>query len=87
MLDSIAAKDRVRGVVYAVMEQQKLSPPSGDCDDLFAAGLNSMAMVRLMLAIEVEFGVTIPSSDLVPDNFRSIRSVEALVDRLTSQVT
>jgi acyl carrier protein len=35
-----------------------------------------------MLAIEVEFDVTIPQSDITPDNFDSIASVEALVVRL-----
>jgi acyl carrier protein len=35
-----------------------------------------------MLAVEVEFGITIPQSDITPDNFRSVASVEALVARL-----
>ncbi len=45
-------------------------------------GMTSVAMVHLMLAVEVEFGITIPQSDINPENFRSVMSVEALVQRL-----
>ncbi len=45
-------------------------------------GMSSMKMINLMLAIEVEFDLTIPQSDITPDNFESIASVEALVERL-----
>jgi acyl carrier protein len=50
--------------------------------DLYDAGLTSMAMVKLMLAVEVEFDISIPDADLHPDNFRSIAAVEKLVVRL-----
>jgi acyl carrier protein len=43
-------------------------------------------MINLMLAIEVEFDVTIPQSDITPDNFDTISSVEALVVRLLPSV-
>jgi acyl carrier protein len=39
-------------------------------------------MVNLMLAVEVEFDISIPQTDITPDNFRSVASVEALVARL-----
>jgi acyl carrier protein len=45
-------------------------------------GLTSMGMVKLMMAAEVAFNVSIPDKDLTPDNFRSIRAIEALVRRL-----
>ncbi len=45
-------------------------------------GMSSMKMINLMLAIEVEFDLTIPQADITPGNFESIASVEALVDRL-----
>jgi acyl carrier protein len=43
-----------------------------------------MAMVKLMLAVEVEFDLSIPGEDLNPENFGSIDAVEALVGRLTA---
>jgi acyl carrier protein len=45
-------------------------------------GMSSMKMINLMLAIEVEFDLTIPQADITPDNFESIASVEALLARL-----
>jgi acyl carrier protein len=45
-------------------------------------GMSSIKMVNLMLAVEVEFDITIPQSDITPDNFRSVASVEALLSRL-----
>jgi acyl carrier protein len=45
-------------------------------------GMSSVAMVHLMLAVEVEFAISIPQSDITPENFRSVTSVEALVERL-----
>ncbi len=44
--------------------------------------MSSIKMVNLMLAIEVEFDLTIPQAEITPDNFRSIASVELLVRRL-----
>jgi acyl carrier protein len=54
-------------------------PADGRLSEL---GMSSIKMVNLMLAVEVEFDVTIPQSDITPDNFRSVASVEALLGRL-----
>jgi len=51
--------------------------------DLPAAGLSSMAMVRLMLAVEAAFDIAIPDTDLSPENFRSARALQSLVTRLS----
>ena len=48
-------------------------------DNLRAAGLTSLDMVNLMLAIEGEFDIEIPQSAMVPDNFDTIAAIEALV--------
>jgi acyl carrier protein len=74
--------DRISTVIASVMSDRGLSPPAQAGDDLFAAGLSSMGMVALMLAIESEFDLTIPNSDLVPDNFRSVGAVQSLLSRL-----
>ena len=33
-----------------------------------------MAAVKLMLAIEAEFGIAIPDADLTPENFANLRA-------------
>jgi acyl carrier protein len=56
----------------------------GPDDDLRSLGLTSMAMVRLMLAAEAAFDISIPDEELRPENFRSVRAIEALVCRLAA---
>ncbi len=52
-------------------------------DDLIEIGMTSVDMVNLMLAVEAEFDVMIPPTDITPENFRSIATIEALVSRLS----
>jgi acyl carrier protein len=46
------------------------------------AGMTSVAAVRLMLDIEAAFDIGIPDGELTPENFATLRSIEALVARL-----
>jgi acyl carrier protein len=48
-------------------------------------GISSLKMVNLMLAVELEFDIAIPQSDITPENFHSLASVGALVVRTLSQ--
>jgi acyl carrier protein len=82
MLDRATLTNRVIEVVRRAMPGQAASVDLSASADLYDAGLTSMAMVKLMLAIEVEFDISIPDVDLLPDNFRSIGAIEALVERL-----
>jgi acyl carrier protein len=47
-------------------------------------GMSSIKMVNLMLAVELEFDLTIPQSEITPDNFRSVASIEAMLTRLSA---
>ncbi len=51
-------------------------------DDLRSAGLSSLDMVNLVLAVESEFDVSIPDADITPARFRSIATIAALVKTL-----
>jgi acyl carrier protein len=42
-------------------------------------------MVNLMLAVELEFDIAIPQSDITPENFHSVAAIESLVVRTLSQ--
>jgi len=48
-------------------------------------GISSLKMVNLMLAVELEFDIAIPQSDITPENFHSVAAIEALVVRTLSQ--
>jgi acyl carrier protein len=52
--------------------------------DLMESGLTSLDMVNLMLSVEAEFDIEIPQTAMTPDNFRSIRAIEAVILNLRS---
>jgi acyl carrier protein len=52
-------------------------------ENLVELGLTSMDMVNLLLAVEAEFDVTVPGTNLNPAHFRSIMSIERLVAELS----
>lgn len=56
-----------------------------DDDDLYAAGLESIATVHLMLAIEENFGIEIPDRLLTRKLFSSIDSMAAAIAELQDQ--
>jgi acyl carrier protein len=68
--------------------QEKLGAQSDavDLDDdesLIERGvIDSMGLMHTVLFIEEQAGVRVPDADILPDNFASITSIEAMVDRL-----
>ena len=75
-------RDRLLRLVAQLLgkpEAASTLPVEGRLNEL---GMSSIKMVNLMLAVETEFDLTIPQSDITPDNFRSVASVEALLVRL-----
>ncbi len=53
----------------------------GDDDDLLEAGLDSMGIMRLIMYIENEFGVTLPDTEIEPDNVQSFNTLERWILR------
>jgi D-alanine--poly(phosphoribitol) ligase subunit 2 len=53
----------------------------GDDDDLLKAGLNSMGIMRLILFIENEYGVTLPDTEIEPDNVQSFNALQQWILR------
>ena len=45
-------------------------------------GISSIKMVGLMLAIEAEFNLALPQDQITPENFHSIASMEAMLERI-----
>jgi acyl carrier protein len=82
-----ALRDRLLRLVAQILGKPEAAasvPVEGRLSEL---GMSSIKMVSLMLAVEVEFDLTIPQGDITPDNFRSVASVEALLARLLAQKT
>ncbi len=50
-----------------------------DDDDLLVAGLDSMGIMRLILFIEDEYGISLPDTEIEPDNVQNINVLEQWV--------
>jgi acyl carrier protein len=75
-------RERVVALVQERLARRAITKPVGADDDLRESGISSLDMVNLMLAVEAEFGLTIPEADMTPANFRSIAAIDALVASL-----
>lgn len=82
MLDTSSMSSRILDLAHAAAP--RLSDVVGDplTANLKEAGLASVSAVRLMLEVEAAFDVAIPDSELTPENFVSVASIERLVRRL-----
>ncbi len=82
--DTRAPRDRLVRLVEQLLAANSIARPVSADDGLTEIGLSSIDMVNLMLAVEAEFNVVIPQSDITPENFRSVSTVEALMLRLAA---
>ncbi len=72
-------RNRVMALVKAILEQNAIAATVDPDTRLVDVGLTSMDMVNLMLGVEAEFDFTIPQAEITPENFQSVKSLEAMV--------
>lgn len=75
-------EERVSHVVQRLLVERSLSPAIQPDDDLRVAGLTSLDMISLVLAVEAEFGLLVPETHIKPDNFQSVAAISGLVTAL-----
>ncbi len=72
-------RDRIIKLVKGILEQSALATDVAPSTKLVDVGLTSMDMVNLMLGVEAEFDFTIPQSEITPENFKSVETIERMV--------
>ena len=72
-------RNRIIKLVKGILEQNALTADVSPSTKLVDAGLTSMDMVNLMLGVEAEFDFTIPQSEITPENFQSIETLQRMV--------
>src|SRR6202012_4497550 len=70
---------RVLALVKTILDQNSIAVQVGPQSRLVDFGLTSMDMVNLMLGVEAEFDFTIPQSEITPENFQSITTLESMI--------
>jgi acyl carrier protein len=75
--------DRLIALVKQVSGSAVVFPAPFPVDtQLSELGISSLKMVNLMLAVELEFDIAIPQSDITPENFQSVNAIRALVEKM-----
>jgi acyl carrier protein len=76
---SVNVRGRVLTLVKAILEQNSIAVEVLPTSRLVDIGLTSMDMVNLMFGVEAEFDLTIPQSEITPENFQSIEALERMI--------
>jgi acyl carrier protein len=72
-------QNRVIAIVKSILAQNAIAAEI-DADSLLVdVGLNSVDMVNLMLGVEAEFDFTIPQTDITPENFQSVKTLQQMI--------
>jgi acyl carrier protein len=74
-----SVRDRILALVEAILERNSIAVEVDSETRLVDVGLTSMDMVNLMLGVEAEFDFTIPQSEITPENFQSVKTLELMV--------
>ena len=72
-------QDRILALVKSILEQNAIMAALDPETRLVDVGLTSMDMVNLMLGVESEFDFTIPQSQITPENFQSVKTLERMI--------
>lgn len=71
-------KEKIKQFLSKLMRNHDLK----DDEDIFALGfINSLAALQLVNFLEKEFGITVEDEDLDLDNFRTLNSMDGLLER------
>ncbi|HTW71607.1 MAG TPA: acyl carrier protein [Acetobacteraceae bacterium] len=76
-------QQQIRGILA---DNGRLAVPVDTLDDnadLFSAGLDSLAIVNVLMRLEEEFDIELPDDMLQRKSFSSIATIDSVVTRLT----
>ena len=72
-------RGRIVVLVQTILEQNSITADVHPGSRLVDVGLTSMDMVNLMLGVEAEFDFTIPQSEITPENFKSVGTLQRMI--------
>ena len=84
---SADVENRVLALVKSILEQNAIAAQVDPESLLVDVGLTSMDMVNLMLGVEAEFDFTIPQSEITPENFQSVQTLQRMIVSQLEAVT
>lgn len=80
-------QDRIRGTLVRALKLEIDPEEIGEHDILFGGeiGLNSLAFIEVIVALESEFRLEIANEDLVENHFESINTMSEFIESLLSK--
>jgi len=77
MLDETQMRERLRRFLAAEILLGRAAEEIGEDEDLVALGLDSLSVLRLLLFLETEFGVSLDGEDVLGDELATVRAIAA----------
>jgi acyl carrier protein len=79
--------EELTNTVFAILRDDVLTPDESfsPSSNLVEAGLDSLSMTQVLLAIEESTGLWVDESELTPENLENTRTLAALVHGQLSQ--
>lgn len=72
-----------------VLEVLNVAAPSVDFESSVTLAddgvIDSLTVVNIITELSIEFGISVPFEEISPENFNSLDSITALVERLMNQ--
>ncbi len=84
-INKLLDSEQIERDLMVMVQEQLMEPDEGEelepTDNLFEAGLDSMALMQLLLMIQDRFSVTIPASELNRKNISTVRSIALMIQK------
>ncbi|MGA7873372.1 MAG: phosphopantetheine-binding protein [Candidatus Binatus sp.] len=78
-------EQRITRVAQRLFQERSITQSLRSDDNFVDVGLTSLDLVKLVLRVEEEFGLELPTSDITPAHFRSIATISRLVTKLLNK--
>jgi acyl carrier protein len=75
----VSTVDRIRVLVMDILPRTGMRAALGDSDVLAAAGIDSMRLMMLISALQLNFAITVEEEDLRDENFASVEALARFV--------
>ncbi len=69
-------KKKLRAFIFEELIFVAKPEQFSDDDDLLEAGLDSMGIMRLIMFIEDDYNITLPDTEIEPDNVQTFNALE-----------
>jgi D-alanine--poly(phosphoribitol) ligase subunit 2 len=69
-------KEKLKAFIFSELIYHEDPASFGNDANLLEAGLESLGIMRLIMFAEKEFGVTLPDTEIEPDNVHSLDALE-----------